>query len=175
MAANTGSRGEIYLVQKTQSVRLNLSIYTYGLAHDGNLIMQAFPRGSHMICRIPVSDRFAACEMVCALCRSDIELVQCLDFGPAAFRGDVCLLIEKLVAAAKAFPLLYVHNTGEELRSPFFVDQEIGLVVSSPGYYSEGYSDYGAESSASAWESDSDSQSRSHLPADGDRSCEAGH
>lgn len=87
--------GEIYIVQTRQSIVLCESVYKIGRAWDAGERLRGYPKGSALICRLPVSRMKDAEDMVKLKCRA--ELLQRLDYGAEYFEGELLVVMQKLV------------------------------------------------------------------------------
>lgn len=96
--------GEVYIVQTRQSVDHDMNVFKYGRAKSAITRLKGYPKGTEIVCRLPVSRMKDAEDMMKILCRTD--LLPRPDFGCEYFEGDLLIMIKKLIRAAENFPVI---------------------------------------------------------------------
>lgn len=102
--------GEIYLVQTPHCMHLHVRVFKTGRAHDAGDRLKGYPKGTKLLCCLPVSHMRDAEGAMLGSCRSDAEVVERRDFGSEYFEADLGHLINKLLAVASLFTWTF-HET----------------------------------------------------------------
>lgn len=114
--------GELYIVQTPHCIESHPTVYKTGRACDSQERLRGYPKGTKLLCCIPVSRMRDGEAAMLGSCRGDARLEERKDFGSEYFEGDLGYLINKLASVAGLFKCVFrdfvtVVETEEEIET----------------------------------------------------------
>lgn len=103
--------GEVYIVQTPHCIHLHTSVYKTGRAHDSGERLKGYPKGTKLLCCLPVSRMKDAEGTMLGSCRGDADILERRDFGSEYFECSLGRLIGKLVTVSEMFSWSFRETT----------------------------------------------------------------
>lgn len=95
--------GELYIVQTPHCIDSHPTVYKTGRAWDSQERLRGYPKGTKLLCCLPVSRMRDGESAMLGSCRGDARLEERKDFGSEYFEGDLMYMVNKLGMVAGLF------------------------------------------------------------------------
>lgn len=106
--------GEIYIVQTPHCMHLHTSVFKTGRAFDSIDRLRGYPKGTKLLCCLPVSRMRDAEGAMLGSCRGDADVIERRDFGSEYFEGDLGHLMNKLITVSRLFSWTFRETSPDE-------------------------------------------------------------